>query len=324
MERQVTGRTSRGAFSRAPAGHARPAGNLLFCKEKRLLVRRENPQLTFSELTKLLGAQWSAMSAKEKQMFFDKSSADKERYKRELEVYEANNSTSTASTTADGAARGLYCLSCDQYFNTSFNKEQHLLGKRHRLALIRTKRLSNKRLSTTHNTDQAPVDIETALFDFADKANEREVEIAFLIGAVEVATGRVFDLESKRQRLADTLSTMANQYQSQECVLYGSVLDNQKDYLIQRLKGLADPGTVEFHEQEMIFSLKTGNTTPDVTVVRLRRKWKQDRTSNISAWHFRYIGSPENDQKCPTIVRKTIDSLVDSNNMMEFIKALGL
>uniref|UniRef100_A0A914VQJ6 Mediator of RNA polymerase II transcription subunit 18 n=2 Tax=Plectus sambesii TaxID=2011161 RepID=A0A914VQJ6_9BILA len=27
---------------------------------------------------------------------------------------------------------------------------------------------------------------------------------------------------------------------------------------------------------------------------------------------------------CPTIVRKTIDSLVDSNNMMEFIKALGL
>jgi hypothetical protein len=48
---------------------------------------------------------------------------------------------------------------------------------------------------------------------------------------------------------------MASQYQSQECVLYGSVLDSHKEYLIQRLKGLADPGMVEFYEQEMIFSL---------------------------------------------------------------------
>jgi len=102
------------------------------------------------------------------------------------------------------------------------------------------------------------------------------------------------------------------------------VLDTHKEYLIQRLKGLADPSMVEFYEQEMIFSLKTGNT-PDVTVVRLRRKYKQDRASNTSAaWHFRYIGTPENDQKCPTIVRKTIDSLVDSNHMMDFVKALGL
>jgi hypothetical protein len=40
--------------------------------------------------------------------------------------------------------------------------------------------------------------------------------------------------------------------------------------------------------------------------------------------HFRYIGTPEPDQTCPVIVRKTIDSLVYANNMMDFIKPLGL
>jgi hypothetical protein len=41
---------------------------LLFCKEKRSSVRHRNPQLTFSELTKTLGAQWTAMSDAEKQV----------------------------------------------------------------------------------------------------------------------------------------------------------------------------------------------------------------------------------------------------------------
>ena len=41
-------------------------------------------------------------------------------------------------------------------------------------------------------------------------------------------------------------------------------------------------------------------------------------------WHCRYIGTPEPNAACPTIVRKTIDSLIYSKDMMEFVKCLGL
>lgn len=52
------------------------------------------------------------------------------------------------------------------------------------------------------------------------------------------------------------MATAAHQQcQAQECVLYGSVLDSQKDFLMQRLKGLCDPGIIEYYEQEMVFSL---------------------------------------------------------------------
>lgn len=41
-------------------------------------------------------------------------------------------------------------------------------------------------------------------------------------------------------------------------------------------------------------------------------------------WHCRYIGTPEPNPTCPTIVRKVIDSLIYSKDMMEFVKCLGL
>ncbi|CAJ0944283.1 unnamed protein product, partial [Mesorhabditis belari] len=41
-------------------------------------------------------------------------------------------------------------------------------------------------------------------------------------------------------------------------------------------------------------------------------------------WHMRYMGIPEPTFKCPVIVRKVIDSVMHSVNMMEFIKVLGL
>lgn len=54
--------------------------------------------------------------------------------------------------------------------------------------------------------------------------------------------------------------------------------------------------------------------------VRLRRRLNTD----AFYWHARYVGTPEPDPNCPTLVRKTIDSCVYSSGMMEFIKALGL
>lgn len=38
---------------------------------------------------------------------------------------------------------------------------------------------------------------------------------------------------------------------------------------------------------------------------------------------MRYVGRPEPDPNCPVVVRKVIDSVAHSQNMMEFVKTLG-
>lgn len=121
-------------------------------------------------------------------------------------------------------------------------------------------------------------------------------------------------------------------YRNQECVLYGVVNENSKNLLIQRLTGLCDPGKKAFSEHEMVFTLSkykllytfyfifTGVASDNQVQVRMRRRLNMD----AHYWHARYIGAPEPDQTCPTIVRKTIDSYMFSQGMMEFVKALGL
>uniref|UniRef100_A0AAF5PRQ5 Mediator of RNA polymerase II transcription subunit 18 n=2 Tax=Wuchereria bancrofti TaxID=6293 RepID=A0AAF5PRQ5_WUCBA len=116
-------------------------------------------------------------------------------------------------------------------------------------------------------------------------------------------------------------SPSSSSYQCKECILYGSVLKEHEEKLLQRLRGLCDPGQHSFNEHEMVFSLKTGQD-PDVTV-RLRRKFGGP-DANSFQWHFRYMGAAEPDVHCPTIIRKSIDSLIYSSNMMEFVKTLGL
>lgn len=70
---------------------------------------------------------------------------------------------------------------------------------------------------------------------------------------------------------------------------------------------------------KLIFSFQ-GVAGDSQTHVRMRRRLNTD----TFYWHARYIGQPEPDLNCPTIVRKTIDSYMFSQGMMEFIKALGL
>uniref|UniRef100_A0A914RNX0 Mediator of RNA polymerase II transcription subunit 18 n=1 Tax=Parascaris equorum TaxID=6256 RepID=A0A914RNX0_PAREQ len=84
-----------------------------------------------------------------------------------------------------------------------------------------------------------------------------------------------------------------------ECILYGSVLKEYEDQLIDQ----------------------TGQD-PDVTV-RLRRKFGGSDANSL-LWHFRYMSAPEADISCPTIIRKSIDSLIYSHDMMDFVKTLGL
>ena len=45
-------------------------------------------------------------------------------------------------------------------------------------------------------------------------------------------------------------------YQSTECIIYGSIFNSQKAQMIERLKGLCDPGgPISFFEHNMVFKL---------------------------------------------------------------------
>uniref|UniRef100_A0A1I8B2Q9 Mediator of RNA polymerase II transcription subunit 18 n=1 Tax=Meloidogyne hapla TaxID=6305 RepID=A0A1I8B2Q9_MELHA len=108
------------------------------------------------------------------------------------------------------------------------------------------------------------------------------------------------------------------QYQSTECILYGSITNSEKGQFIERLKGLCDPGgPIPFFEHNMVFKLKTGSDSP--VQVQMRRRFKTDNLH----WHCRYIAIPETAVR-DVIVRKVIDSLIYSNDMMSFVKSLGL
>uniref|UniRef100_A0A183CE30 ADP,ATP carrier protein n=1 Tax=Globodera pallida TaxID=36090 RepID=A0A183CE30_GLOPA len=112
-----------------------------------------------------------------------------------------------------------------------------------------------------------------------------------------------------------------SQYQSTECVLFGSIFSDNKDQLMQRLKGLCDPdGPTSFFEHNMVFKLKTGLESP--VQVQMRRRFRVDALH----WHCRYVSQPEAHIKASwdVVVRKVIDSLIYSTDMMSFVKSLGL
>lgn len=64
------------------------SGYIRFLNEKREVLRKENPSLSFSELTRLLGSEWSKLQQHEKQRYLDEAEKDKERYWREMEAYQ--------------------------------------------------------------------------------------------------------------------------------------------------------------------------------------------------------------------------------------------
>ncbi|KAL6261883.1 high mobility group protein 20A [Pogonomyrmex barbatus] len=63
------------------------SGYFLFLNDRREKVRNQNPGLTFTEITKLLAAEWSKLPIDQKQHYLDAAEQDKERYNREFSDY---------------------------------------------------------------------------------------------------------------------------------------------------------------------------------------------------------------------------------------------
>ena len=75
---------------------------IMFTSEIREQTKKENPEMPMTELSKVMGAKWKALTADEKVPYVTKSDADKVRAKAEIATWEASKSDSS-SDSDDGA-----------------------------------------------------------------------------------------------------------------------------------------------------------------------------------------------------------------------------
>ncbi|CAD5119822.1 DgyrCDS8405 [Dimorphilus gyrociliatus] len=116
------------------APRAPMSGYVIFSSRKRSKLKEENPNKTFTEITKMLGNEWSAMSEEDKQGYLEEAEKDKERYLREMKEYRNSENYPNGvepNTDEEDDDNNLYCSVCDVCFVSAHNKREHLLGKIH-------------------------------------------------------------------------------------------------------------------------------------------------------------------------------------------------
>lgn len=137
-------------------------GYVRFINSRRAEVKQQHPHLTFPEITKLLGAEWSNLLQEEKQKYLDEAEEDKKRYIEELKIYQQSEQyqafmkrqtakkmkgivgVDPAEELPSNLVLGeqmvddtneLFCRVCNQFFSSMHNKKEHLFGKQHLLML---------------------------------------------------------------------------------------------------------------------------------------------------------------------------------------------
>jgi hypothetical protein len=71
-----------------PAAPKRPKSSyIIFCGAKRDEIKKKNPEMKATEITKKLGEMWKALNDKQKKKYVDDANKDKERYEGEMNEY---------------------------------------------------------------------------------------------------------------------------------------------------------------------------------------------------------------------------------------------
>jgi hypothetical protein len=60
---------------------------IFFSKNERIDIKAKNPNMSFGDITKLVGEKWKKISDKDKKKFVKMAEDDKKRYNREIEKY---------------------------------------------------------------------------------------------------------------------------------------------------------------------------------------------------------------------------------------------
>jgi len=80
---------------KAPTG--RLTAYMLFCRDHRVSVTKENPNITFGDIGKELGRQWKESEPTIKEKYENLAQQDKLRYEKEMEIYQHNKGTNYSS-----------------------------------------------------------------------------------------------------------------------------------------------------------------------------------------------------------------------------------
>lgn len=158
-------------------------GYVRFINSRRAEVKQQHPHLQFSEITKILGLEWSNLLQEEKQKYLDEAEEDKKRYIEELKIYQQSEqyqafikrqsakklksivgvdtpeevpSSLLLSDQVEDDSNELYCKVCNQFFSSLHNKKEHLFGKQHLLML--TGEFEREAEQNANGTEKVPND----------------------------------------------------------------------------------------------------------------------------------------------------------------------
>ena len=82
------------------------SGYLRFLNERREALRAHNSGMSFADVSRLLGAEWSRMAPHDKQRYLDEAEADRQRYQRELDAYHLTDTYKLFRAKLDTTAAG--------------------------------------------------------------------------------------------------------------------------------------------------------------------------------------------------------------------------
>ena len=76
-------------YPKSPGAPKQPlSGYVHFLNDRRETVRKENPELSFADISKKLAVEWGQVDAKLKQEYAERAEADKERYSKAFAAYQ--------------------------------------------------------------------------------------------------------------------------------------------------------------------------------------------------------------------------------------------
>ncbi|KAL8595507.1 hypothetical protein ACOMHN_000716 [Nucella lapillus] len=208
------------------------SGYLRFLTQRREKVRRENPHLSFTDISKQLGAEWSGLPQHEKQRYLDDAEKDKERYNREMEAYQQTEAYRSfkkqfVAKTKDNDSDGPQPL-------TSTGMESYCLDEE----------------------ESGTFDIPIFTEEFLDHNKARDTELRQLrkqTTELEEQNAILSKHIDNMRQAVDRLETECGQQRQSNTALQQHY-DAVKALLVQRFANISLPGTKEYPTVETIES----------------------------------------------------------------------
>ncbi|XP_005091078.1 high mobility group protein 20A [Aplysia californica] len=130
-------------------------GYVLYAMDRRREIKENHPEISFPEVTKILGQEWSSLAPDVKEKYLAAAEADKKRYREELKAFKSSdtyqetirkkillqnggsvpsdqeNADILSCVDDEDNSDELHCKVCDVYFSSLHNKREHMYGRTH-------------------------------------------------------------------------------------------------------------------------------------------------------------------------------------------------